>query len=85
MMFTPLFDTSKELYAWLNAQDFESYSAGIYQTRKGRKWRAKYAVGDNDVTFGRNPDVFIAVSPDVVTVVKRYSSFVVEAARGMVG
>ena len=43
MMFTPLFDTTKEVYAWLDAQKLDSYSAGIYQTRKGRKWRAKYA------------------------------------------
>lgn len=58
MMFTPLFDTSTELCAWLDAQRLGSYSAAIYQTRKGRKWRAKYAALSGPV-FSRDAMVLI--------------------------
>ena len=58
MMFTPLFDSSKELYAWLDAQALGSYSAAIYKTRKGRKWRAKYA-GLEGPVFSRDAMVMI--------------------------
>lgn len=59
MMFTPLFDTSRELYAWLDAQKLGSYSASIYQTRTRRKWRAKYAPLDYGPVFSRDAIVMV--------------------------
>lgn len=49
MMFTPLFDTSKELYEYLNGVKLGVYNATMYQTRKLRRWRVKYAPDDDAV------------------------------------